>query len=107
MSLGSQLKELRIKKGKSLQEVADEVKASKTHIWELERGTSKNPSIELISKLANYFSVTIDYLTGSASENDEFKAFARNLAEKDLSASDLMILESLAKELEKKNKNDN
>ena len=55
MSLGVRLKELRIKKGKSLQEVADAVGASKAHVWDMETGRSKNPSIELLLKLAKFF----------------------------------------------------
>ena len=37
MSLGARLRELRIKKNRSLQNVADAVKASKAHIWEIEK----------------------------------------------------------------------
>ena len=36
MALAARIKELRIKTRKSLQEVADEVGASKAHIWDLE-----------------------------------------------------------------------
>lgn len=107
MSLGSKLKELRLSKGKSLQEVANSVGVSKPHIWELERGTSKNPSLELVKNLAKYYSVTIDFLTGTSEENDAIQAFARSIADKNLSSTDLFILENLAKELEKKNTNGN
>jgi transcriptional regulator with XRE-family HTH domain len=72
MSLGARLKELRIKKNRSLQEVADAVKASKAHIWEIERGGSKNPSMELLDKLADYFAVSVSYLVGE--EPDEQQA---------------------------------
>lgn len=104
MSLGSKLKDLRLNKEKSLQEVADHVGASKPHIWELERGTSKNPSLELLKNLAKYYGVTIDYLTGAADGNDRVQAFARNIAEKNLSDSDLLILQNIADELDKKNR---
>lgn len=70
MSLGARLKELRIKKNKSLQDVADAVKASKAHIWEIERGTSKNPTMELLNKLADYFDVTVAYLVGEDPDED-------------------------------------
>jgi len=72
MSLGVRLKQLRIKKNRSLQEVADAVQASKAHIWEIERGGSKNPSMELLDKLADYFQVSVAYLVGE--EPDEEKA---------------------------------
>ena len=103
MSLGSKLKDLRLSKRKSLQEVANSVGASKPHIWELERGTS----LELLKNLAKYYSVTIDFLTDDTSENDRVQAFARSIAEKNLSDSDLLILDNLAKELDKKNRDAN
>lgn len=65
MSLGARLAELRLKKGKSLQEVADVVGVSKTHVWQMEKGRSENPSIELLRRFAEYFSVPLDFLIGS------------------------------------------
>ena len=44
MSLATKLKDLRVKSGQSLQQVADGVSVSKAHIWQLERGDSTNPS---------------------------------------------------------------
>lgn len=70
MSLGAKLKELRIRKGESLQEVADAVKASKPHIWELEAEKSRNPSLELLRGLAEHFGVTISYLLDETSSTE-------------------------------------
>jgi transcriptional regulator with XRE-family HTH domain len=64
MSLASKLKELRLKKNKSLQQVADAVEASKAHIWDMETGKSKNPSIDLLTKLAKCFDVSVSELIG-------------------------------------------
>lgn len=66
MALGAKLKELRLLKGQSLQQVADAVGSSKAHIWELETGKSKNPSIDLLTKLAENFDVSVAYLIGEA-----------------------------------------
>lgn len=66
MALGAKLKELRLRKGQSLQQVADAVGSSKAHVWELETGKSKNPSIELLTKLAENFDVSVAYLIGEA-----------------------------------------
>lgn len=68
MSLGAKLNELRLKKGESLQDTADAVGVTKTHIWELEKGKSKNPSAELLRKLAEHFKVTVDYLIDPSQE---------------------------------------
>jgi transcriptional regulator with XRE-family HTH domain len=59
MSLGGKLREQRIKEGLSLQDLADRVGASKAHIWELETGRAKNPTIELLTKLAKALSVSV------------------------------------------------
>jgi transcriptional regulator with XRE-family HTH domain len=62
MNLSEKLKRLRTKKGESLQHVADSVGVSKAHIWEMERGTSSNPGLELLKKLADHFKVTVAFL---------------------------------------------
>ncbi len=71
MSIGTRLKQLRIKKNKSLQEVADAVGASKAHIWELERGGTKNPSMDLLTKLAQFFEVSVSNLVGEEPPSEE------------------------------------
>lgn len=70
MGLGARLKELRVRKGESLQDVADAVKASKPHIWELEKGESRNPSLELLKSLAEHFDVTVSYLLDETSSTE-------------------------------------
>ena len=54
MPLSTKLKELRARNRESLQQVADAVGVSKAHIWELERGSSNNPGLELLRKLAEH-----------------------------------------------------
>lgn len=76
MAIGDRLKLLRVKKGQSLQQVADAIGASKAHIWELESNRSKNPSLELLQKLAGHFGTTVAYLIseeeGELSKADQF-----------------------------------
>ena len=55
MSLGARLTRLRLDKGESLQQVADAVGVSKAHIWELEKGRTDNPSMALVTRLADLF----------------------------------------------------
>ncbi|QTH70379.1 helix-turn-helix domain-containing protein [Pseudoalteromonas xiamenensis] len=69
MTLAEKLTELRVNKKASLQAVADAVGVSKPHIWELEKGKTKNPSLELLKKLALYYQVSLDTLVG-LEEND-------------------------------------
>lgn len=90
MALGVKVKELRMRKGLSLQQVADGVGSSKAHIWEVETGKNKNPSIDSLNKLADFFDVSVTYLIGedpnSESEEPELIAMFREL--KGLSESD-------------------
>jgi transcriptional regulator with XRE-family HTH domain len=76
MAIGDRLKSLRVKKGQSLQQVADAIGASKAHIWELESNRSKNPSLDLLQKLAGHFETTVAYLIseeeGELSKADQF-----------------------------------
>jgi len=64
MSLGARITELRLKNGESFQQVADAVGVSKAHIWELEKGRTDNPSMALVTRLADHFGVSIASLVG-------------------------------------------
>lgn len=64
MGLGRRITELRLKKKQSLQDVATSVDASKAHIWEIEKGRASNPSMELVTKLADHFGVSVAMLVG-------------------------------------------
>lgn len=109
MSLSVKLKELRLKKKESLQDVADAVGVSKTHIWELERGTSSNPSMDLLTRLADHFQTTVRTLAGEDPEEgaDEnlMRMFrqASSLGEREREVLDDMI-QSLLKQRAKAKK---
>lgn len=98
MPLGEKIKELRTKRGASLQEVADAIGASKAHVWEMESGRSANPSLDMLQKLATHFNVTVAYLIEEA-EPDLTKAqqFFRRNREKlaNLEDKDFAALEHL------------
>ena len=59
MGFGARIAELRRSRKESLQDVAGAVGVTKTHIWELERGRTSNPSLTVIQGLANHFGVSI------------------------------------------------
>jgi transcriptional regulator with XRE-family HTH domain len=100
MSLAAKLKELRMRKGQSLQQVAHGVGVSKAHIWELERGSSKNPGLELLKKLGEHFGVSVEYLSDDAKSPDDAAAlqFFREF-EGSLTSRDWEMLRSLAERL--------
>lgn len=97
MSFAVKMRELRIKKGMSLQDVADKVGASKAHIWDLETARSKNPSIELVIKLANNFGVSVSELIGEnpAGENESSRALGMYRELKELSDKDLELIQQM------------
>ncbi len=64
MSFAKRLHELRIANRLSLQDVADRIGISKAHVWNLEKGLSDNPSMELVLKLAELFRVRVADLVG-------------------------------------------
>lgn len=64
MGVGARITELRMKRNESLQRVADAVGVSKAHIWEIEKGRADNPSMGLVTRLADHFGVGVAYLVG-------------------------------------------
>jgi transcriptional regulator with XRE-family HTH domain len=105
MPIGDRLKELRVKTGESLQDVADAIGASKAHVWELESNRSKNPSLDLLQKLSGHFKTTVAYLIdepqGDLTLADQF--FRRN-SEKlaNLEDKDFAVFEQLLNMVSKK-----
>ncbi|MCA3253182.1 MAG: helix-turn-helix transcriptional regulator [Rubrivivax sp.] len=103
MSLGAKLAELRLRKGESLQTVATAVGVSKTHVWQLEKGNSENPSIDLLKKLAAHYSVPVTFLADAnadATLNDaEAQQFFRDFkslsdTERDILKQTLQVFKS-------------
>jgi transcriptional regulator with XRE-family HTH domain len=95
MSLGRRITELRLKTGESLQQVADAVQVSKAHIWELEKGRTDNPSMGLVTRLADHFGVSVSYLVGEQVDAPDAEVKlsrmfrrAQNLDEKELAILD-------------------
>ena len=87
MSFAARLHKLRIAQRLSLQDVADAVGISKAHVWNLEKGLSDNPSMELVVKLAELFRVRVADLVGenpeAADEEPEMVALFRDLKQLD------------------------
>lgn len=105
MSFARKLHDLRVEKRLSLQDVANAVGISKAHVWNLEKGLSENPSLELVVKLADLFRVRVADLVGenpnAESEEPEMVAMFRDL--KQLSERDRKTIEVLMQQL-KRNK---
>jgi transcriptional regulator with XRE-family HTH domain len=106
VALGVRLKDLRVKKKESLQQVADAIGSSKAHIWELETGKNKNPSVDSLNKLAEHFNVTVAFLIGedpaAADQDPEIVAMYRDL--KRLSPGDRETIRMLMKRFKEQSK---
>jgi transcriptional regulator with XRE-family HTH domain len=55
------LKELRIEKGLSQQQLAEQFGVSQQTVWKYETGVNE-PDIKMLNQYADYFGVSIDYL---------------------------------------------
>ena len=104
MSFARRLHELRVANRLSLQDVADQVGMSKAHVWNLEKGLSDNPSIEMVRKLADLFKVGVADLVGenpaAKSEAPEMVAMFRDL--KDLDPRDRDLIRNLMEQMKRK-----
>ena len=104
MSFAAKLKELRVRHRQSLQQVADGVGTSKTHVFDLETGKSANPGRELLQKIANHFRVSVSELVGedpnAMNEPSELVALYRDL--KTLSDADRKVIEAVMRSLKDK-----
>jgi transcriptional regulator with XRE-family HTH domain len=63
-TISRRVAEIRRARRLSLQDVADGAGISKAHVWEIESGRAKNPTIETVVALATALGVSLDYLTG-------------------------------------------
>lgn len=64
--LGEKIRELRKKKGYTLEKLAELAESSKSYIWELENKDPPRPSADKIAKIAVALGVTPDYLITDA-----------------------------------------
>jgi transcriptional regulator with XRE-family HTH domain len=107
MSFARQLHDLRMRNRLSLQDVANAVGISKAHVWNLEKGLSEKPSIDLVVKLADLFRVRVADLVGenpaADTEAPEMVAMFRDL--KQLGEADRQTIRVLMEEL-KRRRND-
>ena len=71
MSFARKLHDLRVAHRLSLQDVANEVGISKAHVFNLEKGITANPSMELVVKLAELFRVRVADLVGDNPEAED------------------------------------
>lgn len=84
-ALGERIRELRKKKGYTLEQLAEAAESSKSYVWELENKEPPRPSGEKLALLADALDVTTDFLLGieSNEESAEDRAFFRKYQKMD------------------------
>jgi len=108
MSFASKLHDLRIAQRLSLQKVADKIGISKAHVFNLEKGITANPSMELVVKFAELFRVRVADLVGEDPEAEdqpaEMVAMFRDLKSLDPGDRDTirMLMETMKRKREQK-----
>ena len=83
-----QLKKLRQSRNLSQQKLAEEFHTSQQSIWKYENGISE-PDICTLTRLANYFNVSVDYLVGNSDTPEK----ADLITEKQLSATESLLVQ--------------
>lgn len=97
MGFGARIAKLRRAREESLQDVATAVGVTKTHIWDLERGRTANPSLNVIKGLADHFGISVASLVDedvNAEDADQQIGRMFRLAT-DLEESDRKIIDDM------------
>jgi transcriptional regulator with XRE-family HTH domain len=71
LTLGEELKAARANARMSLQEVADRSGFTKSHVWEVEQGRSRNPTIGMVAGLSKALGVPFLRLAQAALNSSE------------------------------------
>lgn len=98
--LGERIRELRLKKGLTLEGLADKVGSSKSYMWEIENKDVARPSAEKLRMIAMALDTTADYLLaaeGADAAGEADQAFFRKYRSLDEPAKKRLqrILEAL------------
>jgi transcriptional regulator with XRE-family HTH domain len=98
-TFGQRLRKFRMAKKLSLQDLADAVGASKAHIWDLETGKTKNPSLTLLTQLSRALDVSIKDLVGENEETEDahLAPLFRDL--RGLDQADIDLIKSMTEQL--------
>ena len=79
-SVATRMRELREARGLSLQEVASRAGVAKSHVWQIEQGRSRNPTITTTVGIARALGVSLDYLAGLSSARPDLHPEALRIA---------------------------
>ena len=98
-TFGQRLRRFRMAKKLSLQDLADAVKASKAHVWDLESGKTKNPSLALLTEFSRALDVSIKELVGESEDTNDAQLAPLFRDLRGLDESDLKMIKLLTDQL--------
>ena len=79
--VGYKIRTLRLRRGLTLDQLAEKSGSSKSYLWELENKAPPRPSAEKLARIAKALEVTVDYFMGADTPEEllaaEDKAFFR------------------------------
>ena len=90
MEIGQRIKQLRVMKGLTQEELAVRLNVSDRHLRSLERG-EYTPSIDLFVEIAAFFDVTLDHLIMGKSLSDQEESLRNKLQQKRLANQKLRL----------------
>jgi transcriptional regulator with XRE-family HTH domain len=79
-AIAARMRALREERGLSLQEVASRAGIAKSHVWEIEQGRSRNPTIATTVGIARALGVSLDYLAGLTTARPDLHPEAMRIA---------------------------
>jgi transcriptional regulator with XRE-family HTH domain len=69
--LGERVRELRLKRGLTLEALAERVGSSKSYMWEIENKDVARPSAEKLALIATAMDTTVEYFLAGDGEKEE------------------------------------
>lgn len=89
-TFATRIKQLRIDNNLTQRDIADKIGITPTGISYWESGNAI-PNFETLKKLADFFNVSIDYLTGNENNNNENDVLFRKIGKVDAEKKDLLM----------------
>ncbi|MDQ1145367.1 XRE family transcriptional regulator of biofilm formation [Bacillus sp. SORGH_AS 510] len=94
--IGKKIKEMRLRKGYSLGQLAMRADVSKSYLSQIERGLQSNPSLQFLKKISMPLGTNIDFFLGEEYYNkenyyeldDEWKSLIKEAVEDGLQKED-------------------
>ncbi|MCJ8009127.1 helix-turn-helix domain-containing protein [Lederbergia wuyishanensis] len=110
--IGKYIYEIRKSKGLTLTELADRAGIAKSYLSNIERSVNKNPSINVVEKIANVLDIDVRMLLNSSVDqksiqlDEEWVNFARELKESGVDKEQFAEYKTLLEFIKWKNRND-